>query len=173
MIFISFFSSVTLPVLRGKVAETMKLPIEELLGKEIKRVILETFQEFILSKTDGTIVESESKEQKEQEVTIPIPNEPTIKKKTKESDKKDTEIVIVYEKSTNSKEKVVGKDGDNSSNKTGKKVSSKTTGKTTNKSRAEETGKPSTPSKSVPSTKSLQIEKLKSYVFKCGVRKVW
>ena len=140
----------------------MKLPIEELLGKEIKRVILETFQEFLLSKNnektdEDEIVKSEC-ELKKQKITID--NESTLKKKTKESNKRDTETVNISENGTNKKEdKII------------KKAESKE--KTINKSGAKDTGKPSTPSKSVPSAKSLQIEKLKSYVFKCGVRKVW
>ena len=142
----------------------MKLPIEELLGKEIKRVILETFQEFLLSKNNeksdcDEILESELKEQK-----ITIDNELTLKKKTKESNKKDIETVNVTtnkNKNNSKKEKIISK------------AESKTTGKKINKSGTQDTGKPSTPSKCVPSAKSLQIEKLKSYVFKCGVRKVW
>jgi hypothetical protein len=128
-----------LPVLREKVAEAMKLPIEDLLGKEIKSVILETFQEFLLNKSS--------------EMSGDDP-------KTKKS-KKDAET-----SSDKTKEK----------EKANKKTEQKTVEKGTDikvKDTINITIKPSRPSKSVPSAKSSQIEKLKSYVFKCGVRKVW
>jgi hypothetical protein len=132
---------VTLPVLRERVAEAMKLPIEDLLGKEIKSVILETFQEFLLNKS------SEKTE-----------DDPKTKKS---KSKKDAE---------NSSEKI--KEKEKANNKSEQKSAEKEADiKVDDGSNL--TSKSSRPSKSVPSAKSLQIEKLKSYVFKCGVRKVW
>lgn len=135
MIFIIFISTVTLPILREKVAEAMKLPIEDLLGKEIKSVILETFQEFLLSKHNEESAEEDESEL-EDKLTTKKPKKDDIEMKKKE---------------------------DKTESKTKNKTSSKTS-----------SSKSQSPLKSATSTKnSQQIERLKSYVFKCGVRKNW
>lgn len=123
----------------------MELSIEDLLGKEIKIVILETFQEFLLSKN------SKSEEDKVEGVKSEVEDKLITKKPKKD----DTEMK---------------KKEDKTDNKTKKKTSSKASSKTT----ADNTIKSQSSSKSETSTKnSQQIERLKSYVFKCGVRKNW
>lgn len=154
--FFYFFRTVTLPILREKVAEAMGLPIEELLGKEKKAVILETFQEFLLSKS-----EKKSSEDGNADDSVPSESEENIPVKSKKS------------KVQESKE---SKDSEKTKKKTEspKKKQEESPKKTVNdKATTTESSSSNSPMKSAPSAKSLQIEKLKSYVYKCGVRKVW
>lgn len=113
----------------------MKVSIEEFLGKDIKLVIMETFQEFLLK-------QSECKNEKTEAVT----------KKPKISETKKT-VEPVADKTKEQSRKT---ENSSQSNKFEKPNSAKNS---------------SSPVKS--SSKSAQIEKLKSYVFKCGVRKNW
>ncbi len=114
----------------------MKVPLEKMMGKEIKAVIMETFQEYLLSKTE---MKDETKEEDDDEevVETKVKNE-SKPKKLKESDKPrgDDKIETIMETKIDSKAKLIKE-------------------------------------KPKVSAKAAQIERLKSYVFKCGVRKVW
>ena len=129
----------------------MGIPIEELLGKEIKAVILETFQDFLISKNDQS---SEDKPKDNSKMK-------KSKKDTKNTENEKTIDESVEKASSNSETR-----------KTAKKRSKDEAGSTI---KLECASKPSasSSSKSSSSAKSLQLEKLKSYVFKCGVRKNW
>lgn len=133
-----------MPVLREKVAEAMELPIEDLLGKEIKAVILETFQDFLLSKNDKKVGDQVEEDEPK------VEDKPATKKPKKDTEMKKKE------------------------DKTEKKTSSEASSKTkVDKVEVKYTSKLKSPSPSATSTKNSQIERLKSYVFKCGVRKNW
>lgn len=199
------FRTVTLPILRGKVAEAMKLPIEELLGKEIKAIILGTFQEFLLSKSeenpDDEVIEKTESEFKEHSPKSPKKKTESVEIKAKDNvkarvkdttsksenktdksdkfvatskpDKMAAKVEKVIEKATGKVEKVTEKSTGKAEN-----VTDKAAGKIEKVTEKESPSKKvaavaSTPTKTTPSAKSLQIERLKSYVFKCGVRKVW
>lgn len=132
-----FFRIVTLPALRIKVADAMKVSLDELLGKEVKIVILETFQDFLINNTKSKKTESES-----ELIEEPI-KKAKIEKKA-ESTKSNSNDDTAVSKAKPNKIVEISKD----------KIVSK-------------------PKLASPSVKSAQIEKLKSYVFKCGVRKNW
>ena len=145
-----------MPILREKVAEAMDIPLEDLLGKEKKAVILETFQEFLLSKSEGKTSENGRDDNEE----FKSESEETIPVKTKKSKVKASEESEKTKKKTGSPKKKKKPEESSKSSANNKTVTSKSSST-------------SSPSKSAPSAKSLQIDKLKSYVFKCGVRKVW
>ena len=112
----------------------MSVSIEEFLGKDIKLVIMETFQEFLLKQSENEKTES-------------------VTKKSKISETKKTVEPVAKKQADKSKEPSKNTENSSQSNKSEKPKNS------------------SSPVKS--SYKSAQIEKLKSYVFKCGVRKNW
>lgn len=117
----------------------MKVSVEEFLGKDIKLVIMETFQEFLLK-------QSECKNEKTEAAT----------KKPKIAETKKTVEPVAKKQADKSKEPIKKTENLSQSNKSEKPNTAKNS---------------SSPVKS--SSKSAQIEKLKSYVFKCGVRKNW
>lgn len=111
----------------------MKVAIEQLLRKEVAKVIiLETFQDFLLEKSKKDTKESDSKSKTE------IVEEPINKAKTGkvESKKKGT--------------KKSDADADNSMVKSSEMPITK-----------------------AQASKIAKIKKLKSYVFTCGVQKIW
>lgn len=125
----------TLSSLRAKVAGSMNVSAEELSGSDVKHMIMETFQDFTLSKNIIEVPKVEEVKKKKE-----VKKEVKKEKKVKNEIKKEKEVKIKMSKPK--KEKV----------DEAQDIKSSTKG---------------------VSGKSLQIEKLKSYVFKCGVRKVW
>lgn len=152
----NYFRTVTLPALREKVAKAMKVPIEEMLGKDIKAVILETFQDFLLSNSSKEAKESEADEEDEDFAEV----EPAPIKKAKTEKKPSKTIKAVKSKLVEAKS--VESDTSKAIKATSDTVKS-----------LSKTNATASPTTTASSAKSAQIEKLKSYVFKCGVRKVW
>lgn len=131
----------------------MKVSTDELSGSDVKLAIMETFQDFTVSKNiiDEPQVEKVSTVKKKVST-----KEAKAKSKTTEEKKQ----VKTIEKSAKEKQEKISKSDKNS--KTDKD----------DELQKSENAHSKSPSKSI-SSKSAQIEKLKSYVFKCGVRKVW
>lgn len=118
----------------------MNLSIEELRGKDIKTVILDTFQEFLLNK-------------EKHKKTVELKSESKKSKLNKKDAKKQIKIKSPIKAENSANEAVKGNPQESLSVTDSSSVSLK--------------------SKASVSSKSPQIEKLKSYVFKCGVRKNW
>ena len=131
----------TLPILREKVAELMEVPLEKILGKEIKSIILAAFKDFLLSKREVLVSEDVLEEPNEAEVAKPDKSRAKAKKDKVTCNKSQTQVKVKSETDVG----II-------------------------KSSSESKLKPVKPA---VSAKSAQIERLKSYVFKCGVRKVW
>ena len=136
--------------MRHKVAEAMNLSIEELRGKEIKTVMLNTFQEFLLNKEKHGETEELKSESKKSKLN-------------KKDDAVDSENLNSSRKQIKIKSPIKAK---NSANKAIKCNGQDDLSVTDSSSVLHK-------SKASVSSKSRQIEKLKSYVFKCGVRKNW
>lgn len=131
LIFYFFVRVVTLPVLRSKVATEMGVEEESLRDAQIKALLLETFQDFLLNppiESDTDLIESSpvKEKAKKKERTEKEPKE----KKTKEKKKRTMEATKVKVKKPTKEPKKSAKN-------------------------------------------ESQIDRLKSYIFKCGVRKVW
>jgi hypothetical protein len=139
-----------MPLLRSKVAVEMGTEVDSLKQEEIKSIMLATFQDFLLN---------EANLEEEDEVVaedLDVVEEP-IKKKSKTSTKSGKAVTKTKSKT----EKV------NSTPKTSKSLKEIKL----SPSSSSTTSSPTASKKS--SSSDAQIERLKSYIFKCGVRKVW
>jgi hypothetical protein len=147
---------VTMPMLRAQVARHLSITEDVLQDKAAKTTILEAFQKFLLQDSNKADADEASLPNDSDEEFI---DDVPTKKKRRLQSSNDSEL-----KSSKgvSSEKALSKGKTSSSKTKDKTASSKTKDKTA-----------SSKTKSMSSANESQIERLKSYIFKCGVRKVW